>query len=39
MFFCTNSENRAKGTVVEKGVSTNNYQGEILGGLRVHIVL
>ncbi len=39
MFFCTNSGNRAKGTVVEKSVSVDNYRGEILGGLMVQLVL
>ncbi len=39
MFFCTNSGNRAKGTVVEKSVSTDNYRGEIPGALMVQLVL
>ncbi len=39
IFFCTNSRNRAKGTVVENSISVDNYWDEILGGLMVQLVL
>ena len=39
MLYCTQSKNRAKGTVVKKSVDASNYRGKILGGLMVQLVL
>ena len=39
LVFCTHSRQRAKGSVVERTCTANNYRGEILGGLMVQLVL
>jgi hypothetical protein len=39
MIYCTNTQYKAKGTVVEKSDQADNYRGEILGGLMIQLVL
>ena len=39
MIACTTSKCKAKGTVVERSDSADNYRGELLGGLMVQLVL
>ena len=39
IFYCTHTQQPAKGTVVDRGPSAGNYRGEILRGLLVQLVL
>ena len=39
MIYCTHTRCRAKGTVVEKSDSADNYRAEVLGGIMIQLVL
>ena len=39
MIYCTRTKQQAKGSIVERSSSADNYRGEILGGIMIQLIL